>query len=54
LDVREHLKFVESEVLKPHFKRNSDIKSELLLESRLESPIHKEENFMPDLMSPAD
>jgi Zn-dependent M16 (insulinase) family peptidase len=54
LDVREHLKFVENEVLKPHFERNSDIQSELLLEDRLDSPIHKEENFMPDLMTPAD
>lgn len=54
LDVREHLKFVENEVLKPNFERNTEIDSELLLEDKLDSPIHKEENFMPDLMSPAE
>jgi len=41
-------------VLYPHFKRNDNIKSDLLIEDRIDSPIHKEENFMPDLMSPAD
>jgi Zn-dependent M16 (insulinase) family peptidase len=54
LDFTEHLRFVQTEVLGPNFKRNSDIQSELLLEDRLTSAIHKEENFMPDLMSPAD
>ena len=50
LDFTEHIKFVETQVLKPHFKRNTEIKSEIIAESALESPLHKEENFMPDLM----
>ncbi len=54
LDFTEHLKFVEKEVLQPHFKRNSEIKSELALEDPADVPSHKEENFMPDLMSEAD
>jgi hypothetical protein len=45
---------VETEVLAPNFKRNSNIKSELIKEDRLTTHIHKEENFQPDLMSPAD
>ena len=44
----------KKEVLQPHFKRNSEIKSELALEDPADVPIHKEENFMPDLMSEAD
>ena len=43
LDFGEHLKFVENEILKPHFKRNDSIKSELLVEDPRDSAIHKEE-----------
>jgi len=54
LDFADHLHFVESQVLKPSFKRNADISSQITLEDKLTTPIHKEESFMPDLMSPAD
>ena len=54
LDFREHLKFVETEVLKPNFKRNTDINSEILLDPIRQNPIYKEEQFQPDLMSPPD
>jgi Zn-dependent M16 (insulinase) family peptidase len=55
LDFTSHLKFVEEQVLKPNFKRNESVKkSELTLEQRLKQNLHKEENFMPDLMSPAE
>jgi Zn-dependent M16 (insulinase) family peptidase len=55
LDFTGHLKFVEEQVIKPNFERNPLAhKSELTLEKPLLSAIHKEENFMPDLMSPAD
>ena len=54
LDFADHMKFVQAEVLLPNFKRNQELKSEIAVDERLESPIHKEEHFMPDLMSPAD
>jgi Zn-dependent M16 (insulinase) family peptidase len=55
LDLNGHLKFVEEQVITHNFERNEHAhKSELTLEKRLQSAIHKEENFMPDLMSPAD
>jgi len=43
---------VQEEVLLPNFQRNENLKSEIAVEDKLESPIHKEDNFMPDLMSP--
>jgi Zn-dependent M16 (insulinase) family peptidase len=54
LDFADHMKFVQDEVLLPNFKRNKELKSEIAVDERLDSPIHKEEHFMPDLMSPAD
>lgn len=53
LDFTHHLKFVEEQVIAPNFQRNPEAhKSELTLEKPLSSAIHKEENFMPDMMSP--
>ena len=54
LDFTEHLKFVEEQVIRPSFTRNTALQSELVLEDKLAQPIYREENFMPDLMSPAE
>jgi len=41
-------------VIKPHFTRNENLNSEVLLDKRLDAALHKEENFQPDQMQPAD
>ena len=55
LDFSKHLEFIANEVLHK-FKRNDAAvkESEILLESRLSEPIHREHRFMPDLMSEAE
>lgn len=54
LDVTQHLQFVNAQVIQPHFTRESNQTSEVLLDPKLEAPLHKEANFQPDQMQPPD
>jgi len=49
LDFTTHLDFVQNQCLKG-IERHDNVDSELLVEPRVNQPIIKEENFMPDLM----
>jgi hypothetical protein len=44
-----HLDFMDTQVL-PSYQRNVDLDSNIPLEDKLNAPIIKTENFMPDLM----
>jgi Zn-dependent M16 (insulinase) family peptidase len=54
LDFKEHLKFVQEQVILPNFSRNTSLDSAIPLETQLKEPISKLEHFMPDQMSPAE
>mmetsp|Transcript_59675 Transcript_59675/g.82009 ORF Transcript_59675/g.82009 Transcript_59675/m.82009 type:complete len:160 (+) Transcript_59675:570-1049(+) len=53
LDFTKHLEFIEEQVL-ANYDRNTNIRSELVLEDKKVQPITKTETFMPDQMTEAN